>query len=286
MSWLALALILVLVFSLPWFMMNGWKKHWKKLGIPLISMAGLIVLILFDSHSEKIISQLIMPLGMMWLLLLLMIFFAALNHQRMWCSALSVVFLILTFSSSNWIGSGIIRHIESDIPLTDPIKGEYLEAVFVMGGGSYRRRDGFPELGPSGDRLMVAAQVYHAKRTSLLIASGDLAEDARFLWERIGVPREAVICLGQQNNSSEEVLAYRQLIDERGWKRVGLISSARHLPRALKLCARQDFMPEPIPSDWRGDTPSFLPRELLPHIDGLEKTTRGIWELVGRVVGR
>lgn len=285
MAWLSLLLVIACMVALPWTWLSGRHRHPGWWGLPPALITA-FALTLIDGHSQKLAGQLLMPLGLVWLALGLFTAAAGLGRRRGWCAALLAVFVLLTVSGSNWVGSWMMRDVEAALSLSDPIVGEPLEAVLVMGGGSYRRRDGFPQLAPSGDRLMVAAHLYHAKRTPLLVASGDLAEDARMLWERIGVPRSAVICLGEQINSTEEVLAYRHLIEERGWKRIGLVTSAWHLPRALRLCARQGFMPEPIPCDWLGDVPEFHPRELLPSADGMVKTTRAMWERLGAVAGR
>lgn len=286
MDWLLLFLVFAGGIAAPWAYRHGRHGHRVWLILPLGLMLAALITVITDSQAAKLAGQLVMPLGMLWMLLLLLAATAGCAGMRGWCVAITGAFFLLTLSGSNWLGSRMVRGIEMPMPLTDPINAGPFEAVFVMGGGSYRRRDGFPQLAPAGDRLMVAAQIYHAKRTPVLVASGDLAEDQRLLWERIGIPRDAVMCVGVQTTSSEEVLVYRQLIDQHGWKRVGLITSAWHLPRALRLCARQGFMPEAIPCDWLGDDPSFDPRELVPHADGAVKTYRAMWEYIGSALGR
>lgn len=286
MSWLLLLLVLACGIAGPWTWWHGRRRHCVWWTLPSGLLVAALITVMIDPQAAKLAGQLAMPLGLLWLLLLLMGVAAGCAGLRGWCIVISTAFLLLTLTGSNWLGSRLVRGIEAPIPLIDPISTGPFDAVFVMGGGSYRRRDGFPQLAPAGDRLLVAAQIYHAKRTPLLVASGDLAEDERLLWERVGIPRDAVMCVGEQATSSEEVGVYRRLIDEHGWKRVGLITSAWHLPRALRLCARQGFMPEPVPCDWLGDVPPFVPRELVPHADGVVKTYRAMWEHIGGMLGR
>lgn len=286
MAWLLLLLVLACVISGPWTWWYGSHRNRAWWALPSGLVICSLIVVSADGQAAKLAGQFAMPLGALWLLLLFLAASAACAGLRWWSAAIGMTFLLLTVAGSNWVGSLLLRRLEAPIPLIDPISAGPFDAVLVMGGGSYRRRDGFPQLAPAGDRLLVAAQLYHAKRAPILVASGDLCEDQRLLWERIGIPKDAVMCVGEQWTTSEEVQVYRKLIDEHGWKRVGLVTSAWHLPRALRLCARLGIAPEPVGCDWLGDAPVLLPREIVPHADGAVKTYRAMWEHLGGLMGR
>ena len=238
-----------------------------------------------DAKVIRLIAQLMMPVGLVWLGLIAATCSAGWARRPGITSAGVGLLMLLTIAMSNWAGSWMLAQIEANIPQVDAMERGPFDAILVMGGGSYRRSDGQPELGPAGDRLMLAAQLFNGRRVPLLVASGDLAEDERWLWGRLGISATAVICLPEPVNTRAEVEAYRSLIAERGWTRVGLISSAWHLPRALRLCARAGFAPEPLAADWLGVLPVAMPHEFIPSGEGAMKTQFAVHEWLGSCFG-
>ena len=118
---------------------------------------------------------------------------------------------------------------------------------------------GGPQLGMSGDRVLLAARLWHAGKTQFLVASG---------------------C------SRDEVAAYRTLQARFGWRRMGLISSAWHLPRAMGLAGRAGLPVTPLGADWRGRRHPLQVRTLVPQAEGFIYVHWACWEHLGRWVGR
>ncbi len=285
-SWLIFFAVVGALGLLPW----SWTPtpslpRWVR-GLFALPLLLALIVAVSDPVAGKLASQFLMPLGLLWALVLSATASAAWAGKRWLAAGGALTLLLFTLAGSNWLGSRLLASIESGIPQVDPITAGPFDAVLVMGGGSYRRGDGQPEFGPAGDRLAVAAALVHAGRTPLLVASGDLAEDERWLWVRLQIPESAVLCLTHPNNTSEEVEAYRALIAEHGWKQIGLVTSAWHLPRALRLCARAGFAPTPIGADWLGVAPPMMPHEVLPSAEGVMKVQIVWHEWLGTVLGR
>ena len=117
-----------------------------------------------------------------------------------------------------------------------------------------------PQLNQAGDRLLLAAQMYHAGKVRSLICTGqsirelnpdgvDPAEQSRRIFERLAIPRDAIRLSGGRNTAEEfrrlaEVLPPDQ--------RVCVLTSAWHMPRALRLAKANGLSPVAAPADFRG----------------------------------
>jgi len=75
---------------------------------------------------------------------------------------------------------------------------------------------------------------------------------------------------------------------ERGWQRVGVISSARHLRRVEAIARVRGFELDPLPSDFRGPSladngKSSLPFHL-PSGNALATLEEALWEILGLAI--
>lgn len=100
-----------------------------------------------------------------------------------------------------------------------------------------------------------------------VLSEGELL---RQIARRRGVPDAAIVVTERVVNTATEARAVRKLARERGWRRILLVSSAYHLPRAMMLFNRGGLEVVPVPSDfhvvgmggWRDrlSLPRFLPQ--------------------------
>jgi uncharacterized SAM-binding protein YcdF (DUF218 family) len=134
----------------------------------------------------------------------------------------------------------------------------------------------------------LAAALYARGRTPILVTSGssvdgrrDYSAEASALWRDMGVPDPAILRLPHVRNTSEEVAAYTRLVAERGWKRIGIVTSARHLPRALALCRRHGLSAEPLPTDFRAEQPPSSLFVLVPEGEAFADVEDAVWEYLG-----
>ena len=107
----------------------------------------------------------------------------------------------------------------------------------------------------------------------------------------MGVPETAVERLVGPKTTSEELRALAARAPEEGWRRVGLITSAWHLPRAMRLAersgvARAGIEIVPIPADYRGTGTMVTIVHLLPSQEGFGNLRIFLWEILGMAMGR
>jgi uncharacterized SAM-binding protein YcdF (DUF218 family) len=75
-------------------------------------------------------------------------------------------------------------------------------------------------------------------------------EILRQIARRRGVPDAAILVTERVVNTATEARVVRKLARERGWRRILLVSSAYHLPRAMMLFNRGGLEVVPVPSDF------------------------------------
>ena len=174
------------------------------------------------------------------------------------------------------------------------------DAIVVLGGGIMpalppRRA---PELSDAGDRALEAARLWREGRAPLVLACGgsldgtppeasDLATLLRFL----GVAPEAILEDARSRTTRENAVEARRLLDPLAARRILLVTSALHMPRAAALFRGQGFEVVPAPTDWLVVESGPRSRlgvalSLLPNVESLAVTTRALREWLGLAVAR
>lgn len=245
---------------------------------------------------QKTLGLLAMPAGLLWLLLLASGALCLLRKQRLPALLFLLVAAGYALAGNVYLGSRLMARLEAGVPPVDVAALAPFDAVCVLGGGSQEDPSGQAQTNVSGDRIVLAARLWHAGKARLLVASGmsrdslggvrNLGEETRALWRGLGVPDSAILVVAEPCwNSGDEILADRRLQLRLGWKRVGLVSSAWHLPRAMALAKRAGLDAAPLGADWRGRPHPFQLQLLVPQQEGFMDVQRACWEFLGRGLG-
>jgi uncharacterized SAM-binding protein YcdF (DUF218 family) len=244
----------------------------------------------------KLLGMLLMPAGLLWLGLLSAVFWAFKRRMRGLAGFLALLFLGFSLAGNLQVGHALMARLEAGLPFV-PEDSAPLDALFVLGGGTQVDALGTPYLGNHGDRVVEAARLWHAGRVKRLVASGasndfrlgrrNLGAETREIWKGLGIPAEAVWLVEEPCFiTRDEIQAYRRLKIKEGWRCVGLLSSASHLPRAMALAKREGLEARPMPSDRRGRIPRFQLWHIVPQSAGFENAPLACWEVLGRWAGR
>ena len=255
------------------------------------------------SYAERAATDFVMPIGALWLLF----FTSAVASFKRGRRGLAIFFALA------WLIHGLVFNAKLagawlsavEYPsLRDPASQleAPLDAVVVLGGYAGINRLGVPELGGDGQRLLLTAQLWHSGNAKLVICTGDGPPGldspraiGRKLLVSVGVPDEVIYDVGGLNTKSE--MASLSLFFKEppaGWSakmkssppRVGLVTSAFHMPRALRLAAEKDLEFVPLPCAFRGHGNSWTPRDLIPNVGAGKSFTIAFKETLGRLVGR
>jgi uncharacterized SAM-binding protein YcdF (DUF218 family) len=166
------------------------------------------------------------------------------------------------------------------------------DAIVVLGGGispAHPPEQPDPDLNENGDRMWEAARLYRRGLAPRIIVtggsfvehggpSGTEAEAMRIFLLDLGVPAHAILDEPKAQNTIENIGNVRAMV---GDGRVALVTSAYHMPRAVKLAALAGLKVGAFPTDYQV-TPSVRLwwDNWLPSIDGLGLSIMAIREIM------
>lgn len=251
---------------------------------------------------SKLLPPLIYPLGLACLLILLALL---LQRRAGWQrAALILALLILWLGSSRWISMGLARSLERRYLPPTPLPAA--EAIVLLGGGTASKNYPRPitEVNGAGDRVLYAAWLYRQGKAPLILVSGGLldwtplgttpAQDMAELLEMLGVPPQAIWQQPKSRNTYEDALFSAKILREKGIRHILLVTSAWHMPRAIRLFQAQGLEVTPAPTDfnvtdadWESLTSSDVRLQilgLLPSTENLGLTSRMLREHLGMLV--
>jgi uncharacterized SAM-binding protein YcdF (DUF218 family) len=188
-----------------------------------------------------------------------------------------VCLIVLLLVAGNRIfADWFVRTLEGRYLQLDPLAGKPIGQAVLLGGATGETEAGGLQVNENGDRVVMAARLYHCGVVRKLFCSGarsnsrnrfatDEAEQSRRLLEELGVPASAIELIGGCN-TSEEMSAIAKVV---AGQQVGLISSAWHLPRVMRLANAANIEAIPIPCgflsnlsrprSWRSILLDFVP---------------------------
>ncbi len=271
-------------------------------GLLAIGFTGLAWGVGGRSAAEKTATALILPAGFTaWLMTSAVVCLMRLR-QRGAAFLLFVVLTVYYVLSSPYTGTFLGQQLEAQWISSDPLEEEHFGAVVVLGGGVSAGGNGRSQGNSAGDRLILAAQMYHAGLTDQIICTGRRIESlshggdrhpadrAQELLEKLGVPKN-VIKMSGGRTTAEEMADLGQQFDADN-SRVGLITSAWHMNRALRLAHRCDFRPVPLPAGFvleeaKGEpTMALRFHALIPSADAMHMTSMLLKEYLAQLAGR
>ena len=271
----------------------------RTVGVALLAILFCSTMVLVTTQTPTFTRKLIMaalnPAAVFWLGVLSSGLLVLLRFRRVALCILLASSLCLGIGSNGLVGRWAISSLEREYYEFDPHKLEPLDALIVLGGGLGSRRNGMPQLTGSGDRVMLAARLYHLGKARLLITGGDAipeiglpadtAEAAARVWRELGIPDSAIV-RGRGANTGEELQNAKRYLAGTDAKRVGLLTSAWHMPRARRHAERNGLKVEPVPADfWTDRPPEPLLFSLVPSAEAIAFTHRAILEYLAMAVG-
>lgn len=269
---------------------------------------GLIVLGVTQDRNvvEKIGTALAMPSGLLWILLLTLTIQLWMQEKQNPAgqpgrTAAAACFVLFSFAGNGFIANQLAGALEADYLAIDPMKEAPMDVVIVLGGGGGPGANGRLQGNSSGDRLILAAQLYHQKIARRFVCTGqriesmnatgvDPAESSRDILLKLGVPESAIELAGGRNTAEEMRELGKRFQDSQ--QRIGLLTSAWHLSRAMQLAHRNGLQPLPLPADFHtapgvGElTIGQIVESMIPNGYTLGGTWSFTKEYLGMLVGR
>lgn len=240
---------------------------------------------------KKYVGGLMLPLP--FLLLVMALALALLWWSRWQKTAkglLTVSWLALFLLSLQPVADGLLKPIESAYPTW---RGkEKVDYVVVLGGGYTWN----PQWAPSSNlinnslpRVTEGVRLWHANPGAKLVFTGapavtnpvSTAEAGARVAESLGVPRSDIITLDTPRDTEDEAAAVAKAIGQQPFL---LVTSASHLPRAMRFFQHQGLKPIPAPANQMAVESPLNPWErALPSPLWLMHSDRVGYETLGRI---
>jgi uncharacterized SAM-binding protein YcdF (DUF218 family) len=208
---------------------------------------------------QRAVTGLANPFGLIWISLLALTGYAWHKHDRFWTRSLSACLVLFMVGGNGELTGALLRWWQKPYQSIRPLEEGPFDIVVVLGGGTSLDHNKTPVLNDGGDRVMLAARLYHTGQTPLLGCSGirtdewkeeihDPRRQTITIFTEVGVPEPNIVLL-QGRNTKEEIASIGEAAKARGWKRIGLITSAWHMRRAMRLASSAELHLEPLPAD-------------------------------------
>ena len=192
--------------------------------------------------------------------------------------------------------SALGRTLEQTWPQQAETELPDVDAIVVLGGGVGRNSWGI-NLNAASDRVWFAARLYRAGRAPLVVLTGGTISELGMDWPEapamatflhdLGVPQSAILLESESQTTHENAILTEPLLRERGIKRILLVTSALHMPRALATFRKLDLDVIAAPTDFEAEPPSgYWLLRWLPDADALESSSRALKEYLGLWVYR
>jgi uncharacterized SAM-binding protein YcdF (DUF218 family) len=207
-------------------------------------------------------------------------------------------FAILYLASTPWLAMRLIGSLERQHPALSVEATPVADAIVVLGGALVAPKP--PQrptflLGPGAGRIWHAAALFRAgKAPWVVISGGNQPGDERYQAEgdviagmliELGVPETAIRRETRSRNTRENAQNVRELLTQLQVRRILLVTSGQHMPRAVKTFAKV----------WAGSGPDVIPvstdiqsadempglKLWLPSLEALNSVSKGLKEFAG-----
>lgn len=244
------------------------------------------------TSMKALVSTLVMPFPIFLGLVLCGLVLLRIGWRRAGLRVVVGGVLLLVLASWWPVAEGLLAPLENRYPpVTDLAALDGVTAVVVLGGG-WRPKPGWPissQLNESSAiRLFEGVRLLRALPEARLIVSGGtrrtdrppVAQGYAQAARELGAPAARIAILDTPVDTAQEAYAVRAALGT--GQRFVLVTSASHMPRAVRHFQRVGLDPIPAPTQ---HLTGRLKREWLefwiPSADHLRKTERAVYEYLG-----
>jgi uncharacterized SAM-binding protein YcdF (DUF218 family) len=240
--------------------------------------------------------RLLEPVGFVWACLVVLALLALRKRHTRLAAALGALAVFIWFVGATPLPGSLLSSLER--PWVGVKRAELPEAdaIVLLGGFSAPSREevGRLHFNQSADRAVAALELVRLGKAKTLVVGGsavtvdgepfaeaDLFKEILVVW-KAGEPE--VISLGGCKHTRHEAEKVAMLAQERGWKRVLLVTSASHMRRAAGVFRTTTSLEVvPAPSAFLTSVSIVTPdsTDLVPRAAGFVKLENWLHEQIG-----
>ncbi len=280
-----------------------WFQAWGLTIIASLSMAALCALVAWWLHGkfglEKTLTWAVKPFGLFWLLFTGNLFANLVRRGLRGNNAvLAVAWLWITCCSLKPVADTAIAYLESQVEVPQLSASEPLNAVVVLGGGTIAGPQR-SQAADAGDRVLYGAELYLGGFTRTLVTTGTAVKSidgserkspsvmTNEIWTALGIEEDRILQLPGRNTYEEMQSIEAAFNDGRlTGSRVGILTSATHLPRAMRLARSRNLDLIPLAADFRVSTQPTTFMDYLPSDHSIRLVTTAQHEFLAAIFRR
>ncbi len=241
----------------------------------------------------KILLELSRPLTLVLLLLTLVIILFQKKKTIAAQAVLLFCWISLFIMSNQGTNHGFIASLEHQFPALSIATTPTAEAIVVLGGTLSRLTPPRIQSEESkGSRLAYAVRLFQQGKGPLILVSGgspykDIhgqmrteSLDMKDYLISFSVPENQILEENQSRNTEENALYSARLLKERNIKKIILVTSAFHLPRAMTWFKKYNLEIIPFPTDFKDATGENY-SNLIPNAEALVDFSLALKEYLG-----
>ncbi len=250
-------------------------------------MAAFSIIVLLMIYIHKLLPIFISPLFIALLLAIGSFYF-----KSRWLRILPI--LILLIASNPIIARALWGYLEKDYQPQFIQNAPEADYVVVLGGmlRTLQNANGefVYEFNEAGDRFFEGVELWrNMKAPKIVFIRGELPwtkglpeGEVLAQWAQdIGVPANDILLSGKSENTADEAKAVKALVPEDA--SILLVTSAYHMPRAMKIFQDQALCVTPYAVDFRVTDRQITAMDFLPSASALAMTTSFEREMIGRL---
>ena len=239
---------------------------------------------------HKLLPLIVSPLGLVSFLLLV----SVLIRRR---GPAVVGVLLLLVSALPLTSDRLWEALEAEYPYRPIESVENADAVVVLSGmlGGIETDEGVVTQWGDADRFMTGVDLVKAGKAPLIIFTRaqwpwlNLPPEGEVLAQRaisMGIREKQILLTGIVSNTADEAAEVKTLMEFGGMRRVILVTSSFHMPRAKMLFDRAGIVSIPYPTDFKASGGHSDWMSFVPSANGLNQTSNAVREWIGRLYYR
>jgi uncharacterized SAM-binding protein YcdF (DUF218 family) len=246
---------------------------------------------------SKNLELLCYPIGAIWLLLLVGAFSFLIKRKLSAGVLMLGIAAIITVIGSTPLPAAALASLEKPYANQNLAAVSGCDAIVVLGGAlGYSPNDIFSaDFGNALDRFVTGVELARRNERAALVIAGPyigreggaaaLGTEGALLgrlarhWKLVGTN---IVALPHCSNTHDEAIHTSQLVAERKWTRVALVTSAWHLRRSEAVFRKAGVNVVPIACDFRGQASlQSGTRAIVPQLNGFELLNLFLHEKIG-----
>ncbi len=242
--------------------------------------------------------MLVNPLSAALAALIVLLGLWLLTRRNAFLIATVVVIVLLWLAATPWVSHNLQSSLEGRATEASADALPKADAIVVLGGTLSPPVSSqlSANLSAAADRLVYAARLYALGKAPVILISGGHAAGGTMDAESVhaaallgdwGIPASAVLTETESINTYENAVYSKLMLKQHGLKRVLLVTSAMHMPRALATFRSAGVEATPAATDFEASGPGqsgLLAWTANPQ--ALDATTRALKEYVAWLVYR